>query len=134
MLRGAPLASDQEEERMQNGEPDEIIDARELLSEFEKAPALSKITSFSEGIEILKDVLAEHPNSKFSPRVRNLIKRYTKVMIQRLGKTPISDYKDWLKALAIATKAISQAEIEADPELKPFWQKFIVDNFPYLKV
>ena len=62
-------------------EPDEIMEARELLKEFEKSPGLSKKSCFLEAIEILNDFLTEHPGSEFSQRVNNLKNVYKTLFI-----------------------------------------------------
>jgi hypothetical protein len=109
-------------------EPEEIIEARELLKEFEKAPGLLRKSSFAEGIRILKDFLAEHLDSKFSERVNNLKHTYTKFLISRLGTTPFSNLDDWAKTLAWVVTEFSKDEIErfqTDPELKDHWDNFV---------
>jgi hypothetical protein len=132
------LYNTRQEERLQNIEPDEIIEARKLLSEFEKSTGLLKITSLSEGIRILKDFLAGHPDSEFSERVHNLINSYTKVMIKKLGTTPFSNLKDWAKVIVAVFEAFSEDEIEkfctGNPELKEHWLIFFAGNIPYLKI
>jgi len=118
-----------------SNEPEEIIEARELLSKFEKSPGLSRESCFAEGIKILNDFLAEHPNSKFSQRVNNLKNVYTKSLIKRLGTTPFSNFSDWLKTFGWVVREFSDDErekFETDPELKDYWHNF-VGNLPYPK-
>ena len=116
-------------------EPEEIAEARELLKEFEKSPGLSKKSCFSEGMRILNDFLAEHPDSEFSQRVNNLKNVYTKSLIKRLGTTPFSNANDWINVLAWVIREFSADErekFESDPELKDDWNNFL-GNIPYLK-
>lgn len=118
-----------------NNEPEEIIEARELLKEFEKSTGLSKKSCFAEGIIILNDFLAEHPASEFSQRVNNLKNVYTKSLIKRLGTTPFSNYSDWGETIVWVVTVFSDDEREkfgTDPELKKGWDIFMA-NFPYLK-
>lgn len=116
-------------------EPHEIIEARELLSEFEKSTGLSKKLCFAEGMKILNDFLTEHADSEFSQRVNNLKNVYTKSLIKRLGTTPFSNANDWINAFVWVVTLFSVDErekFETDPELKVDWNNF-VDNVPYLK-
>ena len=53
---------------MKSNEPDQIIEARELLKEFEKSPGLSKTSRFLEAIQILNDYLTEYRDSEFSQK------------------------------------------------------------------
>ena len=117
-------------------EPEEIAEARELLSEFEKSTGLSKKPCFAEGMTILNDFLAEHPDSEFSQRVNNLKNVYTKSLIKRLGTTPFSNANDWINVFVWVFTVFSADEtekFETDPELKGDWNNFRVDNIPYLK-
>ena len=117
-------------------EPHEIIEARELLSEFEKSTGLSKKTFFAEGMKILNDFLTEHTDSEFSQRVNNLKNVYTKSLIKRLGTTPFSNANDWINVFVWVFTVFSADEtekFETDPELKGDWNNFRVDNIPYLK-
>jgi hypothetical protein len=116
-------------------EPHEIIEARELLSEFEKSTGLSKKPCFAEGMKILNDFLTEHPDSEFSQRVNNLKNVYTKSLIKRLGTTPFSNVNDWISVFVWVVTVFSadkREKFETDPELKGDWNNF-VDNIPYLK-
>ena len=116
-------------------EPHEIIEARELLSEFEKSTGLSKKACFVEGMRILNDFLAEHPDSEFSQRVNNLKNVYTKLLIKRLGTTPFSNANDWINVFVWVFTVFSADEtekFETDPELKDYWHNF-VGNLPYPK-
>ena len=116
-------------------EPHEIIEARELLSEFEKSTGLLKKACFTEGMRILNDFLAEHPDSEFSQRVNNLKNVYTKSLIKRLGTTPFSNANDWINVLAWVIQEFSADErekFESNPELKDDWNNFL-GNIPYLK-
>jgi hypothetical protein len=108
-------------------EPDEIIKARELLKEFDKAPALSKKSCFSEAMQILNDFLTEHPDSEFSERANNLKNIYTELLIKRLGATSFSDPSDWLKTFAWLTEFNSEREsvLENHPELEKDWRNFV---------
>ncbi len=120
----------------EGNEPQEIIQARELLKEFEKSTDLSKKSSFSEGIIILNDFLAEHPNSEFSQRANNLKNAYTKLLIKRLGTTPFSNANDWINVFVWVVAVFSADErekFETDPELKGDWNNFRVDSILYLK-
>jgi hypothetical protein len=117
-------------------EPDEIIEARELLKEFENSPGLLKKSCFAEAIRILNDFLAEHPDSTLSQRVNNLKNTYTKSLIKRLGTETFSNSSDWVKTFAWVVTEFSDDEreqFETNPELKDHWHVFFVSNVPYLK-
>lgn len=114
-----------------SNEPDELIEARELLKEFETSPGISKKSCFEEAIIILTDFLTEHPNSKFSDRVRNLKNTYIKALIKKLGATDFSKLEDWVVAFMWVGElmAVKFPEIEEtranDPELEKDWKKFL---------
>ena len=119
-------------------EPMEIMDARELLNEFEKSPGLSRKRCFAEGIKILKDFLAKYPNSKFPGRGNNLKNTYAKLLIKRLGTTAFS-MPDWVETFmwVLRESEFSLKEIEklleTNPELKSDWSKFINFYPPWTK-
>jgi hypothetical protein len=109
-------------------EPEEIVEARELLNEFEKSPGMSKKNCFVEGIKILNDFLTEHQDSKFSQRANNLKNIYTKLLIRRLGTIVFSDRDDWEATLVFVADFYGGEIIKAletYPELGNDWQKFI---------
>jgi len=119
-----------------SNEPDEIIEARELLVEFEHSPGLSKKSCFAEAIRILDDFSAEHPDSTLSQRANNLKSTYTKSLIKRLGTETFSDSGDWVKTFAWVVTLFSDDErkqFETDRELKDYWHSFFAGNIPYLK-
>jgi len=94
---------------MSRNEPEEIIEARRLLSEFEKAfDPSDKSDLFNEAFEILNDYLDDEPEDKFSKLANNIKTTYAKKLLNSFPEGESLDLVDWLEYLVIIMKNMKE--------------------------